>query len=157
MTAMIMAPASSHQVTWSFHRQKGKTSFFFFLGLHLQHMEVPRLGTELELQLPAYTTAMATPDPSRICNLRLSLWQPQIFNPLSEARDWTHILIETRLDSQPAESQWEFQRRKNFWAQDFNFSRRNFYNVKCHYFLSLTTVPLSDTVFSSSAKLLDAL
>ena len=28
-----------------------------FLGLHLQHMEVPRLGVESELQLPAYTTA----------------------------------------------------------------------------------------------------
>ena len=28
--------------------------FFFFLGPHLQHMEVPRLGTELELQLLTY-------------------------------------------------------------------------------------------------------
>ena len=27
--------------------------FFFFLGLHLRHMKVPRLGVELELQLPA--------------------------------------------------------------------------------------------------------
>jgi len=34
-------------------------SFFFlvFLGLHLWHMEVPRLGFKSELQLPAYTTA----------------------------------------------------------------------------------------------------
>ena len=31
----------------------------FFLGLHLRHMEVPRLGIEWELQLPAYTTATA--------------------------------------------------------------------------------------------------
>ena len=28
-------------------------------------MEVPRLGVESELQLPAYTTATATLDPSR--------------------------------------------------------------------------------------------
>ena len=28
-----------------------------FLGLHLQHMEVPSLGVNSELQLPAYTTA----------------------------------------------------------------------------------------------------
>ena len=34
--------------------------FFFYLGLHLQHMEVPRLGVESEIQLPAYTTAIAT-------------------------------------------------------------------------------------------------
>ena len=30
---------------------------FGFLGPHPGHMEVPRLGAELELQLPAYTTA----------------------------------------------------------------------------------------------------
>ena len=34
-----------------------------FLGPHLRHMEVPRLGVELELQLPAYTTATAMPGP----------------------------------------------------------------------------------------------
>ena len=28
---------------------------FIFLGLHLWHMDVPRLGVKLELQLPAYT------------------------------------------------------------------------------------------------------
>ena len=37
--------------------------FFFFLGPHLQHMEVPRLGADWELQLLAYTTATATQDP----------------------------------------------------------------------------------------------
>ena len=31
--------------------------FDCFLGPHLQHMELPRLGGRLELQLPAYTTA----------------------------------------------------------------------------------------------------
>ena len=29
-------------------------------------MEVPRLGVELELKLPAYATATAMPDPSHI-------------------------------------------------------------------------------------------
>ena len=49
--------------------------FFIFLGPHLWYMEVPRLGVESELQLPAYTTAKAkatataTPDPSHICDL----------------------------------------------------------------------------------------
>ena len=32
-------------------------SFFFFLGPHLQHVEVPRLEAESELQLPACTPA----------------------------------------------------------------------------------------------------
>ena len=31
--------------------------FFFFLGPHLLHMELPRLGVKLELQLLVYTTA----------------------------------------------------------------------------------------------------
>ena len=39
---------------------------FYFLGLTLQHVEVPRLGVELELQLLAYTTATAMWDPSPI-------------------------------------------------------------------------------------------
>ena len=32
-------------------------SVFVFLGPHLRHMKVPRLGVTSELQLPAYTTA----------------------------------------------------------------------------------------------------
>ena len=36
--------------------------FFFFVGPYLRNMEVPRVGVELELQLPAYATAIATPD-----------------------------------------------------------------------------------------------
>ena len=36
--------------------------FFFFLWPHLQHMEVPELGVESELQLRSITTAMATLD-----------------------------------------------------------------------------------------------
>ena len=58
-------------------------------------MEVPRLGIELELQLPAYTTATATWDPSRVCDLYHSSWQRQILNPLSEAGDRTRILMDT--------------------------------------------------------------
>ena len=36
--------------------------FFFFLGPHPWHMEVPRLGVKVELQMPAYSTATTTPD-----------------------------------------------------------------------------------------------
>ena len=61
--------------------------FFVFLGLHPWHMEVPRLGVELELQLLAYTIATAMWDPSFIFNLHHSSWQLQILNPLSGARD----------------------------------------------------------------------
>ena len=43
--------------------------FFVFLGLHLQHMEVPRLGVESQLQLVVYTTATAMGDLSCVCDL----------------------------------------------------------------------------------------
>ena len=42
---------------------------FVFLGLHPRRMEVPRLRVQSELQLPAYTTATATWDPSHLCDL----------------------------------------------------------------------------------------
>ena len=69
--------------------------FFFFLQLHLQHMELPRLGVKLELQLLAYATPTATPDPSCICNLHHSLQQCQSHNPLSQEKDQTCILVDT--------------------------------------------------------------
>ena len=55
-------------------------------------MEVPELRVESELRLPAYTTA--TPDLSHICDLCCTLRQRQILNPLSEARDQTHIFMD---------------------------------------------------------------
>ena len=69
--------------------------FVFFLGLCPQHLEISRPGTESELQLPAYIKDTAMPDPSHICSLHHSLWQCWIFNLLSEARDRTHIFIDT--------------------------------------------------------------
>ena len=54
-------------------------------------MEVPRIGVQLGLQLPAYTTA--TQDPSRVCDQHHSSQQCQILNPLSEARDQTCNLV----------------------------------------------------------------
>ena len=58
-------------------------------------MEVPILGVKLELQLLAYPTATATQNPSLICNLYHSSQQHWILNSLSEARDQTHILMDT--------------------------------------------------------------
>ena len=66
-----------------------------FLWPYLQHVEVPRLGVEWELQLLAYTTATATQDPSHICQLHHSSWKHRILNPLSKARDRAYILMDT--------------------------------------------------------------
>ena len=67
------------------------TFFFCFLGSYLRHMEVPRLGVKLELQLLAYTTA--TQDLNHVFDLHCSSWKHQILNPLSEARNRTQNLM----------------------------------------------------------------
>ena len=36
--------------------------YFFFLGLHVWHMEVPRLEVKLNLQMQVYTIALVTLD-----------------------------------------------------------------------------------------------
>ena len=69
--------------------------YFCFLRPHLRHMGVPRLEVDSELQLPAHTRATATRDLSHICDLHQSSWQHQSPDPLSKARDPTHILIDT--------------------------------------------------------------
>ena len=68
--------------------------FFFFLGSHSWHLEVPRLGVKLALQLLAYTTGTAMPDLSSVCDLHYSAGWHQILNPRSRARDQTCILID---------------------------------------------------------------
>ena len=79
-----------------FYAQPRTLSPFFFLGLHPQHIEVPRPGVESELQLLA--TATATRDPSCVCDLHHSSCQCQILNPLSKARYRTHVLVDTSLN-----------------------------------------------------------
>ena len=75
--------------------------FFSFFRPYLQHVEAPRQGVKLELQLPAYITATAMQDPSSVCNLHYSSQQHQILNPLSKAKDQTCILMDTSQVSNP--------------------------------------------------------
>ena len=56
-------------------------------------MEVPRVGVGLELQLSVTATAM--PDLSWVCDLHHSSQQCQILNPMSKARNRTHVLRDT--------------------------------------------------------------
>ena len=86
-------------ILWSLDQGNGLHEdldfFFFFLGLHPRHMEVPRLGVKSELQLSAYATATAMQYPSHICDLHHSSRRYWILNPMSKARDQTLILMDT--------------------------------------------------------------
>ena len=93
--------------------------FFCFLGLHLQCMEVPEIGVKSELQLLAYTIAIATVtlDPSCICSLNHSSGQHQILNPLSKARmEPTTSWLLVRFFS--VALQWELLLLQNSWCQN---------------------------------------
>ena len=48
---------------------------FCFLGPHPWHVEVPRLGVKLELQLPTYAAATGSWDPSHVFDRRRSRHQ----------------------------------------------------------------------------------
>ena len=65
-----------------------------FLGLHLWHMEAPKLGIKSELQLPVYATATAMPDLSLIRDLYHSSRPHHVVNPLIEARDGIRVLMD---------------------------------------------------------------
>ena len=83
--------------------------FFFFLGLQMWHMQVPRLGVKSELQLLAYATVIATPDPSHICSLHtphgntrsLTHWAGPGIEPTSS---WVLVRFVS------TEPQWELQK-----------------------------------------------
>ena len=78
---------------------EAKTLFIYLLILLFRAVtaayEVPRLGVNSKLQLPAYVTSTPTQDPSHICDPQHSSRQYWIPNSLSEARDQTHILMDT--------------------------------------------------------------
>ena len=75
--------------------------FSFFLFLVLLFRAAPatygssQVGVKLELQLLIYPTVTALWDLSHVCDLHHSSRQHQILNSLSEARDWTCILMYT--------------------------------------------------------------
>ena len=100
---------------WLFPSSSNTKIFLVFLGLHLRHMEVPRIGVQSELLPPAYTTATATPDQRLIHNLFCSLRQCGILNPLNEAWDATGVLMDTSWVLYP------LSHHGNSQHSDFNF------------------------------------
>ena len=82
--------------------------FFFLAGLLLQHMELPRLGSNWSCSYqpqpqpqPCQNWAM-----SLVCDLHHSSWQHWILNLLSEARDQIRTLLEhSQVFNRPSSSE----------------------------------------------------
>ena len=76
---------------------------FIFLRLHLWHMEGPRLGVQLQVQILAYTTATATWDPTH------SVTYTTVHGNTGPLIHWA------RLGTEPASS-WMLVGFANRWA-----------------------------------------
>ena len=99
--------------------------FFVFLASYLQHMEIPRLRVKLVPQPLAYTTAIATPDLSPICDLCSCLRQHWILNPLSETRNQTQILMDTSWVLKPLshnQELWDKESLNRSWNNIMSWS-----------------------------------
>ena len=113
--------------TWFWFKKK------FCLGLHLQHMKVPKPGV--------YATTTAIPDVRCICGLHHSLWQHRILNPLSEAENWTCILMDT--------GQIRFHRVTMEWLPLTCFYCINTFSC-CLFSLFITTIKIFYLFFNRS-------
>ena len=82
---------------WATTGTPRNTSFFFFFFFRATptHMEVPRLGVESSCSCQPTPQPHQFQDLSHVCILYPSSRQRRIHNPLSEARDQTHIFMDT--------------------------------------------------------------
>ena len=99
--------------------------YFCILGPQVWHMKISRLRVKLELQLPVYTTATAMQDLSCVFDLYHSSQQHWILNPLSEARDWTCVLMDISWHLQPSDPKW---------TPVFDFLKKFFIVVDLQYY-----------------------
>ena len=113
-------------------------------------MEAPRLAVESKLELPAYTTATATPDQSHVCSLHHSLWQCQILNPLSTVQ--VHRLDAPPHDTGCIEDSWEGPAHLPFcFTEASPYSQRGFVGRLVH--LQDTPVKVSGDTFAGQQPL----
>ena len=107
---LFLFPATDHVIllTVPFHFQNQQwlvksfshlVTLCFFVVLFFRAALAGYEGSQARGQIgavaaPAYTTGTAMPDPSCVCDLHHSLQQRWILNPLSEAKDWTCMLID---------------------------------------------------------------
>ena len=100
-----------------------------FLGLHLQHIEVPRLGVKSELQLLTYTMARATRDTSCVCDLHhssrnvryLTYW---VRPGIESASSWILIGFVTR---------WAHHRNSYILTFILKYQQMNTRNISINY------------------------
>ena len=91
----LLLPGDSsrcHGLRAQSHKTLPSTLFYFFRAAHVAHGS-SCAGGWIRASPGVYATAIATLDLKCIMSLHRSLWQCQILNPLSEARDQPCILM----------------------------------------------------------------
>ena len=92
----LFAPVESSSVVKGLCLNQSKLYFLFcFRPAPVAHGSSQARGLNLSYSCPPTLQPQQTRDPSCICDLCCSSRRCRIFNPLSEARDRTHILMDT--------------------------------------------------------------
>ena len=90
--------------------------FFFFCLFLGPHLEVLRLGVKSELQLPAYVTATAMPDPSLICDIHTAqLMATPAPWPTEQGQGSNPHPLGYKLDPSITEPRWELLSELDFF------------------------------------------
>ena len=92
-----------------------KSLLFFFFFKWVTPSLAPRRGSNWSYSCQPMPTA--TPDLSRICNLHPSSQQCQILNPLTGARDRTHVLMDTSWVYNLLSHDGNFHKSLHFYGQ----------------------------------------
>ena len=109
----------------------------------------PQARGWIRAALPAYATAIATWDPSHICNLPHISRQHQIPKWLSKARDWTHILIDTSRVHNPLSHRGNSQNNHVLIGEEKWSFTKLFYLERGTFGTSAHAGPLCSTLTSS--------
>ena len=108
-------PCMLGQLTLFLHVVKQISYGFSFFRPHLWHMKVPRLRSNQSCNCWPRPQSRPCQIQAKVCDLGHSSRQCQIFNLLGEAREQTHILMDTSWVLKP------LSHDENSWSPVFNF------------------------------------
>ena len=95
MNVWLLGSCSNHDTHGTMLYESLTIFLFFFRAVSVVYGSSQQARGPIRAAAIVYTTATATLDLNRVCNLYYSSWQRWILNPLSEGGDRIHILVDT--------------------------------------------------------------
>ena len=82
-------------ISWPYHTRRIKSTFFFFVFFRASSAAYGSSQAKGWIGAAAARLCHSHSNTCRTCHLHHSSWQHWILNPLREARDRTHVLMDT--------------------------------------------------------------